>query len=83
MVLELTGYQSGGGVQPDSALLGIRLVIGPLPAILLTGGIIFALFYPLSREQHHKIVEELRLRRDARKQKRAEKKNLPGVKESI
>jgi GPH family glycoside/pentoside/hexuronide:cation symporter len=83
MVLELTGYQSGGGVQPDSALLGIRLVIGPLPAILLTGGIVFALFYPLSREQHHKIVEELRVRREARKQKRADKKNLPGVKESI
>jgi glycoside/pentoside/hexuronide:cation symporter, GPH family len=83
MVLELTGYQSGGGVQPDSALLGIRLVIGPLPALLLIGGIVFALFYPLSREQHHKIVEELRLRREARKQKRADKKSLPGVKESI
>ncbi len=83
MVLEFTGYKSGGGVQPDSALLGIRLVIGPLPAILLTGGIVFALFYPLSREQHHKIVEELRLRREARKQKRADKKTLPGVKESI
>jgi len=83
MVLELTGYQSGGGVQPDSALLGIRLVIGPLPALLLIGGIVFALFYPLSREQHHKIVEELRLRREARKQKRTDKKSLPGVKESI
>ncbi len=83
MVLEFTGYQSGSALQPDSALLGIRLVIGPLPALLLTGGIVFALFYPLSREQHHKIVEELRLRREARKEKRAEKKSMPGVKESI
>jgi len=82
MVLELTGYLSGSTVQPDSALLGIRLVIGPLPAILLTGGIIFAIFYPLSREQHHKIVEELRLRREANKEKKADQKELSGVKES-
>lgn len=82
MVLEFTGYQSASTVQPDSALLGIRLVIGPLPAILLLGGIIFAIFYPLSREQHHKIVEELRVRREDRKQKKADQKDLPGVKES-
>jgi GPH family glycoside/pentoside/hexuronide:cation symporter len=49
--------------------MGIRLVIGPIPAVLLTGGIIFAAFYPLSRQQHRKIVEELRLRREARKLK--------------
>jgi GPH family glycoside/pentoside/hexuronide:cation symporter len=50
LILEATGYQAGATVQPDSALLGIRLVIGPVPAILLVGGIVFALFYPLSRE---------------------------------
>ncbi len=83
MVLQLTGYQSGSVVQPDSALMGIRLVIGPLPALLLTGGIIFAIFYPLSREQHHKIVEELRLRREARKQEREDKKKVPAIKETI
>ena len=82
MVLEFTGYQSGSAAQPDSALLGIRLVIGPLPAILLTGGIVFAIFYPLSREQHHKIVEELRIRRASRQEKKADQKDLPGVKES-
>jgi len=83
MILEFTGYQSGAAVQPDSAMLGIRLVIGPLPALLLLGGIIFAIFYPLSREQHQQIVKELRERREARKQKRADKKPLPGVKEPI
>ncbi len=83
MILELTGYQSGSVVQPDSAIMGIRLVIGPIPAALLTGGIIFAIFYPLSREQHHKIVEELRQRRAARKQKREDQKNMPGVKETV
>jgi len=69
MVLELTGYQAASAVQPDSALMGIRLVIGPIPAILLTGGIVFAVFYPLSRKQHHTIVKELRQRREARKGK--------------
>ena len=83
MILQFTGYQSGAAVQPDSAMMGIRLVIGPLPALLLLGGIVFAIFYPLSREQHQQIVQELRERREARKQKRADKKPLPGVKEPI
>jgi GPH family glycoside/pentoside/hexuronide:cation symporter len=82
MVLELTGYQAGSVVQPDSALLGIRLVIGPIPAILLVGGIVFALFYPLSREQHHKIVTELHERRKATKQQQAEEQNLAGANET-
>ncbi len=83
MILQLTGYQAASAVQPDSALMGIRLVIGPIPALLLTGGILFAFFYPLSRKQHHKIVKELRLRREARKQKKTAKVKIPGVKEPI
>lgn len=82
LILQATGYQAGAAVQPDSALLGIRLVIGPVPAILLVGGIVFALFYPLSREQHHKIVEELRIRREARKQAKSEENNLAGAEET-
>ena len=83
MVLEFTGYQAGAAVQPDSAMMGIRLVIGPIPAVLLTGGIIFAIFYPLSREQHHQIVEELRERREARKLKRTDEKKMPGLEETV
>jgi GPH family glycoside/pentoside/hexuronide:cation symporter len=82
LVLEATGYQAGALVQPDSALLGIRLVIGPIPAILLIGGIVFALFYPLSREQHHKIVEELRVRRAARKEDKSDQQNVAGAEET-
>jgi len=82
LVLQATGYQAGAAIQPDSALLGIRLVIGPIPAILLVGGIVFALFYPLTREQHHKIVEELRIRREARKQAKAEEKSITGAEEA-
>ncbi len=70
LVLQITGYQAASATQPESALMGIRLVIGPLPAILLVGGIVFAIFYPLDRKQHNQIVEELRQRRKTRKQKR-------------
>ncbi|MBW6465291.1 MAG: MFS transporter [Brevefilum sp.] len=84
VVLQLTNFQGGqGAVQPASALLGIRLVVGPIPALLLVSGIIIAIFYPLGRKQHHHIVEELRIRRAARKAERAEKKPLPGVSETV
>ncbi len=84
LVLQFSNFQEGqGAVQPPSALLGIRLVIGPIPALLLIFGIVMAIFYPLGRKQHNKIVEELRLRREARKLKQAEKKPLPGVRETV
>ncbi len=64
LVLQFSNFQEGqGAIQPPSALLGIRLVIGPIPALLLFGGLIMAVFYPLSRKQHNTIVEELRIRR--------------------
>ena len=62
MMLQVTGYIPGAETQPVRALLGIRLAIGPIPALLLCSGIIFALRYPLSRETHHKIVRELEAR---------------------
>jgi GPH family glycoside/pentoside/hexuronide:cation symporter len=69
LMLQLTGYQPAAAVQPESAVLGIRLVIGPLPAVLLACGIVFAILYPLSREEHRRIVEELEARRQAMKEK--------------
>jgi len=84
LILQFTGFKEGQGVvQSASGLLGIRLVMGPLPAILLLSGIIMAIFYPLTRQQHHDIVEALRQRRQERKLKRAEKKSLPGIEETI
>jgi GPH family glycoside/pentoside/hexuronide:cation symporter len=84
LILQLSNFQEGQGVvQPPSALTGIRLVIGILPAILLVSGIVMAIFYPLTRKQHHEIVEGLRARRALRKQKREDKKSIPGVKEPI
>ncbi len=68
-MLQITGYVSGAPAsgQPDSAVMGIRLAIGPIPAVLLCIGITFAILYPLSRESHRKIVQELEGRRSALK----------------
>lgn len=63
LVLQLTGYVPNMPEQSKQTLTGIRLVIGPIPAVLLLGGIIFAIFYPLSREKHQALVKELELRR--------------------
>jgi GPH family glycoside/pentoside/hexuronide:cation symporter len=63
VLLELTGYIPNSSVQPESAILGIRIVVGPIPAILLGAGIIFAWLYPLTREAHSSIQQELQRRR--------------------
>lgn len=65
-MLEWTGYLPNAAQQPASALLGIRLMTGPLPAVLLCGGIVFALVYPINREEHHAVREELQRRQLAR-----------------
>ena len=62
-VLDFSGYIPNAAVQPASTLAGIRWVVGPIPALLLVGGIIFAIFYPLSRDEHHDVVQELEIRR--------------------
>ena len=67
LLLEFTGYVSNAAEQPASALLGIKIVIGPIPAALLFAGILFAVFYPLSREKYTEVVSELEKRRAARK----------------
>jgi GPH family glycoside/pentoside/hexuronide:cation symporter len=63
LLLDVTGYVPNASQQPASALLGIRIVVGPIPAALLCTGILFAFLYPLSREKHAQVVEDLRRRR--------------------
>ncbi len=65
LVLKFTGYNAANAVQPDAALLGIRIVAGPIPAVLLCAGILFALVYPLGREGYSEIAAELESRRKA------------------
>ena len=64
IMLDVTGYIPNALQQPASALLGIRLLIGPVPAVFLTISIIFALKYPLERAQFSSIVKELEERRE-------------------
>ena len=63
LVLDATGYIPNAIQQPESAVWGIRIVIGPIPALLLTAGIIFAIKYPLSRKEFSSLVDDLEARR--------------------
>ena len=46
-------------VQPPAAVLAIRLFAGPVPAVLLVLAILCAWKYPITRESHQAMVEEL------------------------
>jgi glycoside/pentoside/hexuronide:cation symporter, GPH family len=62
-VLDRTGYIPNSADQPASAIQGIRLVTGPIPAVMLCIGILFAILYPLGRERYTQIAQELEERR--------------------
>jgi GPH family glycoside/pentoside/hexuronide:cation symporter len=64
-LLHFTGYDGLADQQPASALLGLRIVVGPIPALLLCVGIVFAYFYPLTRERYAEVVQKLEARRAA------------------
>ena len=50
-------------VQPESALLAIRLAIGPIPTVALLLGLVLAYFYPITREVHAEILLKLQERK--------------------
>lgn len=59
-LLDTAGYiPNHTGQQPDSALWAIRMIIGPLPILLLIIGLIFAYFYPITRQAHQDILLKL------------------------
>jgi len=59
LLLEAAGYVPNAAQQPSSALRGIRILAGPIPAALLCAGIVFAIFYPLGRDEHAAVRREL------------------------
>ena len=68
-VLEFHGFVEGTAgqpppEQPESALQAIRWVIGPLPALVILGGLVLTYFYPMTRTVYGDILR--RLRRDHR-----------------
>lgn len=46
-------------VQPESAMTAIRLLIGPVPALVLIFGLVCAYLYPLTRDRHGEILLKL------------------------
>ena len=54
------------GEQPESALLALRWMIGPVPTVLLIIGMLLVYLYPLTRARHEQIQAELATRRAAR-----------------
>jgi GPH family glycoside/pentoside/hexuronide:cation symporter len=63
LLLDATGYEPNVAQQAPGALLGIRVTIGPIPAVLLVVGIGFAIKYPLDRAQFEEVVRKLADRR--------------------
>lgn len=64
IALETAGFVEGVPgdtipVQPESALLAIRIAISPLPAFFLIAGLVLAYFYPITKEYHAQIRLQL------------------------
>lgn len=60
-LLEWQGFDetASAAEQPASAIMAIRVMIGPLPTVLLIIGMVFAFAYPLTRERHRKLLDRL------------------------
>lgn len=63
LILDATDYVPNAVEQSARTLGGIRIMTGPIPAALLCAGILFAALYPLSRERHAEVRQELEARR--------------------
>ena len=50
-------------VQPESALLAIRIAIAPLPTVFLVIGLVLTYFYPITKEVHADILRQLKERK--------------------
>jgi GPH family glycoside/pentoside/hexuronide:cation symporter len=69
LVLQVAGFIASEGQvnvqQPDAALFSLRLLIGPVPTLILIGGLILTWFYPITREKHAEILAQLAAKRAA------------------
>jgi GPH family glycoside/pentoside/hexuronide:cation symporter len=63
LILDRSGYIPNSAVQPESAVNGIRLIAGPIPAVLCGLGILFAFLYPIGRDNYTDIARRLEARR--------------------
>jgi len=63
LVLQISGFERGGGEQTPAAIAAIRLLTAGLPALFLVLAAGIALLYPLGRERHAKMLADLEVRR--------------------
>jgi GPH family glycoside/pentoside/hexuronide:cation symporter len=63
LVLDWSGYVSNAAQQTEGAVWAIRILTGPVPSVLLVGGILFAMYYPLDRAAHARTRAEIESRR--------------------
>lgn len=61
---ETVAGQTALPIQPESALIAIRIAVGPLPSICLILGLVLTYFYPITREMHAEILLKLQQRRE-------------------
>lgn len=69
LMLDWTGYVPNAVTQPQKAIFGIQLLIGPIPAVCLLAGILLATFYPLNRAKHAELRAKLAERHASENQK--------------
>jgi GPH family glycoside/pentoside/hexuronide:cation symporter len=62
LVWKWSGYIADAPQQSEKAITAIRIMVGPIPSLFLMGGIIFALFYPLTRQTHRETREKIAAR---------------------
>jgi GPH family glycoside/pentoside/hexuronide:cation symporter len=63
LVLQFSGYVTNSSTQPDSAITGIRIIAGPIPAFAICMGILFTALFPLGRDNYREINRKLQERR--------------------
>ncbi len=63
--LDLFGYVPDA-VQSAASILGIRLLIGPLPAVLILLGNLALAFYPLNQQRYEQVQAAIRERNDGK-----------------
>lgn len=67
LLLDAAGYEPLAAVQGPAVVRVIRVITGPVPAILLCLGIVSALLYPLTRQRFARITADLEERRRTRR----------------
>lgn len=65
LLLDVMGYVPNVTQQKPDDLMGNRINIGPIPAVLLALGVVFAYKYLLDRDRFASVVAELAERRAA------------------